>query len=194
MVDSKKLESQLTAAIELAQELPEDAKPISIWDKYYPKISQLPGWQQLLISGEVFKQLAELTRLKSDCYFGSPLSDGDDIEDLSENEGVTLDEEWLDGLIRKTSNLNLSRFEKPDTRFRLPREDILDDNCLDEVLVATAVEEGEAMDDSPESLEQALAIAHVESVTAWQDTIFACLLYTSPSPRDKRQSRMPSSA
>ena len=24
--------------------------------------------------------------------------------------------------------------------------------------------------------------------------LFACLLYTSPSPRDKRQSRMPSSA
>ena len=24
--------------------------------------------------------------------------------------------------------------------------------------------------------------------------VFACLLYTSPSPRDKRQSRMPSSA
>ena len=33
----------------------------------------------------------------------------------------------------------------------------------------------------------------VESlITAWQDEI--CLLYTSPSPRDKRQSRMPSSA
>ena len=27
-----------------------------------------------------------------------------------------------------------------------------------------------------------------------QDVIKACLLYTSPSPRDKRQSRMPSSA
>ena len=26
------------------------------------------------------------------------------------------------------------------------------------------------------------------------DSIYACLLYTSPSPRDKRQSRMPSSA
>ena len=27
-----------------------------------------------------------------------------------------------------------------------------------------------------------------------QDDLFRCLLYTSPSPRDKRQSRMPSSA
>ena len=26
------------------------------------------------------------------------------------------------------------------------------------------------------------------------DTLYTCLLYTSPSPRDKRQSRMPSSA
>ena len=32
--------------------------------------------------------------------------------------------------------------------------------------------------------------------TCWffEDEIAACLLYTSPSPRDKRQSRMPSSA
>ena len=27
-----------------------------------------------------------------------------------------------------------------------------------------------------------------------RDVVYACLLYTSPSPRDKRQSRMPSSA
>ena len=29
---------------------------------------------------------------------------------------------------------------------------------------------------------------------AWIDALKDCLLYTSPSPRDKRQSRMPSSA
>ena len=29
---------------------------------------------------------------------------------------------------------------------------------------------------------------------SWSETYKACLLYTSPSPRDKRQSRMPSSA
>ena len=28
----------------------------------------------------------------------------------------------------------------------------------------------------------------------WKGRIMVCLLYTSPSPRDKRQSRMPSSA
>ena len=31
-------------------------------------------------------------------------------------------------------------------------------------------------------------------ITMQQADIRACLLYTSPSPRDKRQSRMPSSA
>ena len=38
--------------------------------------------------------------------------------------------------------------------------------------------------DFPEVLEEAQALGYAE----------ACLLYTSPSPRDKRQSRMPSSA
>lgn len=168
MVDPKELESQLTAAIQLAQEIPEEAKPVSIWDKYYQKISQLPGWQQLLISGEALNQLAEVMRLKSDCYFG--LSNDDDVEVLSEDEGVTLDEDWLDGLIRKTSSLDLSRFEKPDTRFRLPGEDIWDgDDQIEDSVVA------EEIIDSPENLEQALAIAHSESVSDWQAVILSVL-------------------
>ena len=36
-----------------------------------------------------------------------------------------------------------------------------------------------------------LEILHADMVCPMSDT---CLLYTSPSPRDKRQSRMPSSA
>ena len=40
---------------------------------------------------------------------------------------------------------------------------------------------------------QPAAITYLENLTA--DLLFGpCLLYTSPSPRDKRQSRMPSSA
>ena len=34
----------------------------------------------------------------------------------------------------------------------------------------------------------------VEYGSSWSVTTYSCLLYTSPSPRDKRQSRMPSSA
>ena len=48
-------------------------------------------------------------------------------------------------------------------------------------------------------------ISHATMVIEWDGTVmytdpvggaeaFTCLLYTSPSPRDKRQSRMPSSA
>ena len=36
-------------------------------------------------------------------------------------------------------------------------------------------------------------VNHVMNITDVEDKII-CLLYTSPSPRDKRQSRMPSSA
>ena len=46
-------------------------------------------------------------------------------------------------------------------------------------------------------LERELAAARrrtFECPTQWTDRSLACLLYTSPSPRDKRQSRMPSSA
>ena len=42
----------------------------------------------------------------------------------------------------------------------------------------------------------ATVIANMTGTTpaAWNDPVKGCLLYTSPSPRDKRQSRMPSSA
>ena len=36
--------------------------------------------------------------------------------------------------------------------------------------------------------------AYCEGTPIFQAVVGACLLYTSPSPRDKRQSRMPSSA
>ena len=37
-------------------------------------------------------------------------------------------------------------------------------------------------------------VTYVSNITDIDDKIIDCLLYTSPSPRDKRQSRMPSSA
>ena len=48
--------------------------------------------------------------------------------------------------------------------------------------------------DNPEIVQS----AHLDFINAGADIItlnnYTCLLYTSPSPRDKRQSRMPSSA
>ena len=33
-----------------------------------------------------------------------------------------------------------------------------------------------------------------QSETVWEEGVWDCLLYTSPSPRDRQKSRMPSSA
>ena len=44
------------------------------------------------------------------------------------------------------------------------------------------------------SEEEGMQVAELENRFAELDGYTACLLYTSPSPRDKRQSRMPSSA
>ena len=40
----------------------------------------------------------------------------------------------------------------------------------------------------------AVRVFNRDALTELQLNVYACLLYTSPSPRDKRQSRMPSSA
>ena len=50
-------------------------------------------------------------------------------------------------------------------------------------LEATMIAEGAQEPDSDE-----------QYIQAWQHLIDTCLLYTSPSPRDRTRSRMPSSA
>jgi hypothetical protein len=172
MIDVRRLESQLSAAIRLAQELPEDAEVIGLWDRFYQTISTLPIRQQLLISGEALKELAEVTRLKSECYFGEPAAAAEEVDDtLSEEEGIFLSPEWLDGIIRKTSSLDLSRFEKPDTRLRLPGEESLDDELAADL---DLIDDAELIN-SPAALEQALEIAHAESASDWQAKILLVL-------------------
>ena len=55
---------------------------------------------------------------------------------------------------------------------------------------------GYALPPSPLLNDSALTAVEVYSNNkkAWQADICSCLLYTSPSPRDQRGSRMPSSA
>ena len=61
-----------------------------------------------------------------------------------------------------------------------------------------AASTGVVASDTPEEVSvapvEALEVAEPEVVDSVLDDIATCLLYTSPSPRDKRQSRMPSSA
>ena len=45
-----------------------------------------------------------------------------------------------------------------------------------------------------ETADHALDDICYERLLPWPEKIFCCLLYTSPSPRDQRGSRMPSSA
>ena len=47
------------------------------------------------------------------------------------------------------------------------------------------------------TLEEIIRVDHAGergAIKIYEGQLLACLLYTSPSPRDKRQSRMPSSA
>lgn len=178
MVDAKRLESRLTAAIKLAQDLYEDAEPISIWDSFYEAISRLPMRQQLLIAGEALKELAQITLLKSESIhlnygrsdeFSDEFADEEMGED-AEGAGVILGEAWLNDLVLKTSSLDLSRFAKPDTRLRMPGEGL-----FDEIMGELEEIEPLPLDDSPKNLDEALAIAHVESVSDWQAKILMVL-------------------
>ena len=199
MTNAKRLEARLTAAIKLAQDLYEDAEPVSIWDKFYQSISNLPIQQQLLISGEALKELAHVTLLKSrsvqiqyDPSSADSQADTEISDDVPEDAGVFLDIERLQKLALQTSSLDLSRFVKPETRFRLPGEDFLSD--------MVAVQEELAplpLDDSPRSLEQTLAIAHSESVSDWRSKITQ-VLENEAFPIDfwvlREKTRLPPSA
>lgn len=168
MTDIRRLESRLTAAIKLVQDLYEDAEPVSIWDNFYKSISRFPIRQQLLISGEALKELAHVTLLKSESiqtkYDRSSINESDDEAegDIPEFAGVVLDEEWIENLALKTSSLDLSRFAEPDTRLRLPGDELFSEGVF-----ASDAFDLSPLDDSSENLEQTLAIAHAESASDW---------------------------
>ena len=68
---------------------------------------------------------------------------------------------------------------------------------LDELTKSqTAERKGINNNPSPEQIEnlKALAINVLQPIRSHYDKPLICLLYTSPSPRDNRVSRMPSSA
>ena len=54
------------------------------------------------------------------------------------------------------------------------------------IIVTLLVTSGDAAADSPAQVDAAVATDTIE--------VYVCLLYTSPSPRDRTRSRMPSSA
>ena len=79
--------------------------------------------------------------------------------------------------------------------FRVPRpRSRLAEVTLGLALIATAVDTGLSILGGFTWLDTTRIAAIALAVVAGGLLVGACLLYTSPSPRDKRQSRMPSSA
>ena len=66
----------------------------------------------------------------------------------------------------------------------------------DDQIISTITEQASGSKDDRSGRKEILQLAQAKEVDAILVTELSrcCLLYTSPSPRDKRQSRMPSSA
>ena len=83
--------------------------------------------------------------------------------------------------IFKLADLNLSALKQMTTSYQ-------------DALTKLGKDELKAM---PRALNMAMSKADTENMVAYQQQIakvMLCLLYTSPSPRDRQKSRMPSSA
>ena len=68
------------------------------------------------------------------------------------------------------------------------------DNFLDQDVAESLTNEFIDFDDSKDVVHYKGWIGDKKTCNVWNRFPATCLLYTSPSPRDKRQSRMPSSA
>ena len=84
---------------------------------------------------------------------------------------------------------------KDSTNFNSLRDvaDLFTDHAAqDDFKHVFMISDGKPNDDDENGIEASLELKEQDVVIA--TTLIGCLLYTSPSPRDKRQSRMPSSA
>ena len=93
------------------------------------------------------------------------------------------------GLKRRSSSFNTQRLDDiyqdphdPDARLFLHYGDMTDTSNLMNLIKKV----------EPDEVYNLAAQSHVK--VSFETPEYTCLLYTSPSPRDKRQSRMPSSA
>ena len=103
------------------------------------------------------------------------------------------------GMLRRSSTLNFERISHFQNEIELVQGDLIDGASMIKVLEDTQPDEVynlAAQSFVQTSFGQAVLTGETTAlgVTRLLDGIRTCLLYTSPSPRDKRQSRMPSSA
>ena len=98
--------------------------------------------------------------------------------------------------IQPVSGTKVPRFAGPSTFARLP--ELRDVESCDVAIVGIPFDAGTSYRPGarfgPQSIRQASRHLRTNYHPNYDVEPFNCLLYTSPSPRDKRQSRMPSSA
>ena len=103
------------------------------------------------------------------------------IPELEEEVELTADD-GLDDILNNLDDDLVQELETPDAFAAEPTsgDDVLDLGTLEVEFEETSLKEI-AIDDAPDTDDASLALSD-------------CLLYTSPSPRDRTRSRMPSSA
>ena len=107
-------------------------------------------------------------------------------------QGVLSSEKAL--LDSETRARILKGLEKSDSQIKSPTELRMISLKGLEAALASALESGGEVSSEARYMAGLQRIEYLIVKPETNDIILACLLYTSPSPRDKRQSRMPSSA
>ena len=138
---------------------------------------------------------------KSSVSVVQAMSDVDTIDGDDDEESLVIPESYM-GFIIKDNDLTL---DIPDVLERIlggpctrSSENIALQNAVDGMMSSLDIHVYQQQDyalcivTNPDMMQRIDA----DAISAGQHTvlIYGCLLYTSPSPRDKRQSRMPSSA
>ena len=143
-----------------------------------------------LFEGTVFENIAygNIDASTEDVWNAARLSESDKfISELPNQENTIVGErgQKLSGGQRQRISIARAILKNPEILI------------LDEATSAVDNETEAAIQESLETLKEGrtvIAIAHRLSTIRNADLIYVCLLYTSPSPRDRSISRMPSSA
>ena len=121
---------------------------------------------KLRIIGEITnKELDLLQKYKTDYSFASNLSDND--------------------LLKEYQNADIINFPSCHEGFGMP---IIEGQAVGRIVVTSNIEPMISVANN------GAAICDPYNIESIRNTYISCLLYTSPSPRDRTRSRMPSSA
>ena len=159
---SDPLDLQLSATLAEAQTDPESIDLLVLWHELEPFLSDLPCSEQLRLAGTVLSQLAEL-------YWAKATQILDDWEEGHNDQGPVPTDLLLDGIrVRQTRQVDVSDLVRQPTRSKRESQPKPQENSVVEPVAKTKVLR---MLDHMEEAQQALAVAHDEDITAWQNAI-----------------------